>query len=96
MLLPELIAEPSVRQFDTVWKPVAGRASLIQRVITEPVDPDVQEGPQRWLNVIAVIIVLVAWAGVAITHYVTASVLLLAALALALLGSQLRRRGWLP
>ena len=86
----------SVRQFDRSWKGAGLRPSLLLKPFVEPVDSEFQEAPQRWLNGVAMLVAFVAWMGVAVRSPVTAVVLLLATLALALVGSQLRRHGWLP
>ena len=91
-----ILMYPSVRQFDREWRAVRGRTSSFLKSITEPLDADFEEGPQRLMNGVAILVVVIAWLGVAIRHYETALILLLTALSLGLLGSWLRRRGLLP
>jgi hypothetical protein len=91
-----ILMYPSVRQFDREGRAVRGRTFSFLKSITEPLDSDFEERPQRLMNGVAILVVVIAWFGVAIRHYETALILLLTALSLGLLGSWLRRRGLLP
>ena len=86
---------PAVRQFDRDWKGSGSWMSALLKPFVEPVDTEFQEAPQRWLNVVSLLVAGVGWMIIAIENYLTALALLIAAVGIGVLGSRLKRYGWL-
>jgi hypothetical protein len=85
----------TVSQFDTGWHP-SERTLALWRVVSGPVDPEIDETQQRRLNVISILMALGAWLALLYRAPYRAVGLLAAILAIYFLGSLAKRRGWLP
>lgn len=86
---------PSVRQFDRDWQTSGPWLSALLKPFVEPVDPEFQEAPQRWLNVLSLLVAALGWLIIAFANLMAALALLVAAVGIGILGSRLKRYGWL-
>jgi MFS family permease len=93
--LAVVLANRTVSRFDAPWQP-SERVTALWRVLSGPVDPEIDDVQQRRLNVISLALALGAWLGLLYWAPLYAIGLLAAILGIYFLGSLARRRGWLP
>ena len=91
-----VIVRPVLRQFDAAGVSLDERTLSVWAIISGPTNPDLDEAQQRRLNVITTGIVLLGWLGLLYKVPYHALGLVSIVLALAVLGTLARRRGWLP
>jgi MFS family permease len=90
-----VLVNRTVSRFDTAWQP-SERTLALWRIVSGPVDPEIDETQQRRLNIISILLALGAWLALLYRVPFHAVGLLAAILAIYFLGRYARRRGWLP